>query len=1230
MVGSNYAHCWNACRRGDWSHFYCVNAVGRNSFRFVRRIETAGWMESKTYRSQLSDYESPLNWRASCDARGNIAQIFFAGFNTKTGVQFWNVESTDDAGTLGSRSGTPAPALTTPLAINALPDSGQVLLIDDRAASSVLLSCAQPALVRAARYPREASCQVTLTLPSLVTSFKLVRLGPAGTLFGFNGTHMNVVDPAAGLVRAFELPAGRTAVCVDAVSGHTWAAGGGTLLRLDPFGTVLDTVPYDQSPWTGGQAVVGALECNWTTGEFFLISGASYPSLVSRLNSTGGLINSMSAGSYASICGPQCPEPNELNPWRGDFPFGRCDFQSTGYCMVFNSPPSMYLLHNGGVVVSVSDRGFVMTPRTPWLRALAANDSAVWDVKSELWASPVAVAMSAGIAVVADALSASEANLMWIDGPAGATLAVLRAPNTVVTGMVGDETGVWVVSREDVRRCVLGQEAITTVATTLSTVEPTQEPRITPVLTSTGGLIAGIVLIALVPVVLLALVYVLYRSERFIHAQRVLRLNPYLAGQMTSATAAADAARTMQRAKRALIAKWVFWSAVAVVTLAGAGLTLYTVYDVALFMDSVSDTSALVPAEASRALVRVRAWADVDCSIETTVPACECTASGAVWQCALRAVAANGTDCTVAASPQCLCAPSNSSSWFGDDFYPTWSCASAPNSQAQSFDFGLRFIPPGALGAGITATATFSRFTARNDTPFGLAMGGLAVHSIAPITTVLLLSLIVELIGLAVLLVSASCKFAIYVDRLPPTRKLCGRTVVVDRVFSVADLGIFATGLILFGTVLIVAFTSPIVTGDQVAILTLSHDPLDRSARNVDSYPGVSVRPLCSCVSLPSPCSCVGATAVLAASEVIVSNRSIAHADLLVQGSLLVSARLVVGGSLTVLGPVRLDQAPVLVAGTLTVRGGSLSGSLFGSVWARHSYVGGDLVVEQGDFVLAGDADLSFVRGRVTVVGGSFACAKLWLATITTGAQLRALTTSGRGLVHATTALNVSMIAASIGPAVMTLPLPLLPLASCDLAVPRVSSATFVYDWVERNKPIACSASSVSLVVASARTVSLRYLDSCVVASMTNDSSVPAFALSGTSRALTSSAVVGPFASGGSGPLGYTQRNCGSPTQYFLERAWLSTWFSSGVDESFWTMCPKASIVWDDAALCVWYTCNGPATFPTQSATSTLVSVQENIIQGVTFDAVITGLDLIGIVIEFFVMPLVLMRIKTG
>lgn len=119
--------------------------------------------------------------------------------------------------------------------------------------------------------------------------------------------------------------------------------------------------------------------------------------------------------------------------------------------------------------------------------------------------------------------------------------------------------------------------------------------------------------------------------------------------------------------------------------------------------------------------------------------------------------------------------------------------------------------------------------------------------------------------------------------------------------------------------------------------------------------------------------------------------------------------------------------------------------------------------------------------------------------------------------------------------------------------------------------------------------------------------------------------LVGPFDVGGTNVLrfNFSTSVCGDSLRYRLQSDWIATIDSSSLGSWVWEICPRSNIQLDPLALCVHYWCNGTFSLPSGIAREQTEAIQENILQGVGFDAAATSLELVSLILETVVMALI-------
>lgn len=677
--------------------------------------------------------------------------------------------------------------------------------------------------------------------------------------------------------------------------------------------------------------------------------------------------------------------------------------------------------------------------------------------------------------------------------------------------------------------------------------------------------------------------------------------------------------RLVQSRKYALLTGS-FFLVVLLLTLAGVALTFYTLYDTVQFKQTLDTRLAAVSSslDDSRASVAlVTNWTnDNDCSITTDAwylarPPCACTNATGVWQCPARSSNATA-DCAISGGRFCSCSIVGVG-WAGGTEADSFSCARERND-VQINDAGLRFIPPGAADALRSPGAPLALFagaTAMHERNYYAVLATVStVSSATPTLAILFASLSVELVGLVLLIAGALYHLLLHLDVVAVRTVRCcgGRKVKVGTLTAGADIVLFSVGLMLFGALLVVAFTDPIEQTARGGLVSLTWTPDEAVTRGGQGPVSLTGRPaLCNCEG--RECACVGGEAVYSsattfrsttqhATSVVVTGDCVVDAPVLIAGSLRV-----VGGSLTVL------RGPLAIMGTLHV-----DGSLGGAGWLTDAvgldghHVGGDAWVG-GDMRLERDANLSGFQGLLTVAGTFSAAGSLALPTVASAERLPV----ARGLVHAR---NVTVG----GPASVRIAAALFPVPVFGaLSVEAPGTLSYSYGavdhvWVAQNQ----CAGARTAAVASPLMLALNFTATC--------GALPPLVLPAyEQRAAMAVSAGSAFEGEGrlfAGAWAFRHTNCGSWLDVRLERAYVHTLRQSNLPAAFWEVCDDGVV--DEAALCITYTCRGTLVPPRSSDTlATLQTVQSNVIEGVVLDGIITGLDLAAVLLEYMVLPLV-------
>ena len=102
----------------------------------------------------------------------------------------------------------------------------------------------------------------------------------------------------------------------------------------------------------------------------------------------------------------------------------------------------------------------------------------------------------------------------------------------------------------------------------------------------------------------------------------------------------------------------------------------------------------------------------------------------------------------------------------------------------------------------------------------------------------------------------------------------------------------------------------------------------------------------------------------------------------------------------------------------------------------------------------------------------------------------------------------------------------------------------------------------------------------------------------------------------------FSTTNCKGELEYRREKDWIATMSSAGLGDWFWSICPREKMTFNDTSRCVTYVCDGSFALPNRVGQQKVQDVQDNIIQGIVFDATATGVDVLGTIVEFCLMPL--------
>lgn len=751
--------------------------------------------------------------------------------------------------------------------------------------------------------------------------------------------------------------------------------------------------------------------------------------------------------------------------------------------------------------------------------------------------------------------------------------------------------------------------------------------------TVTGGVVAGIVIVVLAPVVVVAIVIAhvaIVRRQALLAAAG--KVDSYQRHQKPQATGPTHRLT-------------ILWVVIVSVALAGAALSGYALYSFISFSGSLSNPSTVF-AEAAARLGNVSAWAGADCFISNVndVAAlgnagCECyvDTSTKLWRCFTRVSLGSAQDCAIDESPWCTC-----SQVIVPGPGVVWTCAvddisSYITPAARSNDLGLRFLPPGMANelASLPFFGNVPVAVGANDT-FALIFAE-PIPDLSPILSALLASLCLDLIGLVILMASVS------IDALKRRHivsssfdEVTCRGRQVSIVF-VVELVVLLGAVAAFGVTLVVAFSNPIVNKPEVKVmrveakgaptrlgqsLYVSQEELPPRSAVVKSY--------CKC---PLPferrqCRANRGTIELFGGALVEFNESgvVFACPVVVLGDCVVLQPMTVAGDLRVMGSLRVDRE-LLVDGSVHVENGNVTGDAWGLPNAV--IVTGDVIVHQGWLLLSpGATDVRFdsILGRVVLENGSIECRDATRIVLSVADLFASLSR-----VHVSGALNLppGLELVVVGPKY-----PLVAWQS-SLSVDLISSSqnvsapiTTAVQWPFMSNMVVqgvCQPVQASTSIVGTTRIRTTLSATCLGAP-------PSFPV--VSYVSAASQVSLPPASLGypivtaDGSLvlrfSFNRTNCATTLVAFRrELDWLTTLEQAGFGSTVFSICPRASMVVDEQALCIHYTCNGDFALPDRFSVAQQTSITQNVLQGVAFDAVATALDLLGVVLEYVVLVFV-------
>ena len=725
-----------------------------------------------------------------------------------------------------------------------------------------------------------------------------------------------------------------------------------------------------------------------------------------------------------------------------------------------------------------------------------------------------------------------------------------------------------------------------------------------------GGAIAGIVILCLAPFVVLIMAYL-----SFLAYKRALVLKRIGGGSYS-----------------------VFWATlltiiVILASLAAIGLVGYALYDYVSFSEDLSGQKLIFDSVIER-LELISEWDSLECSISDTVVfagqgACQCGVDDmGIWNCSTVNVVDVNQDCEISHSPFCSCFIV----YLGSPLLPVWSCEKKNvelqfSSRSNETDLGLRFVPPrysDQLSSSIyfdgmpTNVASYDAFYLLFAEP---------VPNTTPITTVLLISLIMDLIGLVLLIVSVVLLF------------LKGREVVSKdfgkincgkhkmRVFTAIDFFFLFAGLVLFGVVLVVAFTNPIFNEPQTTVQRVElRNNIQTMAPRFGQIQSPLTDPLhCKCpfeYETTRGCGVVNGEIVFKEGVVFDLRNSVFGCNVTVlNGDLIVTESTMFSRHVKVMSGNAIIDAAIVMNGSLEV-----SGNVSGRAWAGNFKDTASITIA-GDLRLGGylhctdsssPANLAIVQGQIVLMGG----------LVYGGDEILLSTRIGKDpVVYSPNALAF--------PALVTL---------------NIVDGAFPYNsWQDLNVTLAKSDGGVVAPASLELRLTWDYLKRTGVCGTLTP--VRPTHISGDSvlemelpiRCYGSPFRVPTVYPGAVGALSFpsaTQRysvrnapdltlrfavnvtNCNGELEYRRERDWLATMASAGFGEWFWSICPREKMSFNDETHCVTYICDGSFVLPDRVGEERTRDIRNNIEQGIAFDAAATGLDLFGTICEFILMPL--------
>ena len=478
--------------------------------------------------------------------------------------------------------------------------------------------------------------------------------------------------------------------------------------------------------------------------------------------------------------------------------------------------------------------------------------------------------------------------------------------------------------------------------------------------TLNGGAIAGIVVVALAPFVVALIVwlsYVAHKRRQVLKSAELTSSNPVVAALLTVL--------------------------VVLLALAGLALVAYALYD---YLSFASGDRELIFDAVIERLESISAWEGEDCSISDNAElagkgACLCYVDdgSGLWNCTEGNRVESSQDCQISSSPFCSC----SLVYKGSPPSNLWTCEKRSvalqfDNSTSEVDLALRFLPPrysDQLYTTAAQLATLPENVASFDSFYLLFAE--PVPDTTPISIALLVSLGFDFAGLLILAASVVVFFLKWKGKLSKQCCVmqCGEMKL--RVFTVIDFFFLFSGLVLFGVVLIVAYTNPIFFQPQTTVqrIELGND-VNSIAVRFTAHQGEKDSNICKC-----PYEYEGGRCAVENNELVFEGdtefdrrSSVFSCNVTVRnGKAVFSETTMFSRDVTVVSGDVVINAGVVIEGTLTVGSGNVSGTAFdGATLESEPFkIGGDLVIEAGWLVCGNSSSAHVpVQGKVKMMAG--------------------------------------------------------------------------------------------------------------------------------------------------------------------------------------------------------------------------------------------------------------------